>query len=197
VPAHLLGTEGEASAEVCEHRRFKILREPTREVRGEVDDVFTIPLERCEVGVRDHRTIRGCILHVQPVDAVGDIPVKREGHTGCTLVGYRGDIHASDLGGHLGGECRYDGVIILSIDEPPVGTSPDLPHRGVEHNRGTQPLDLFLEPGDEVVKPSPDVAQTLTPGATVRSDRNPGYEPGGRDLAPAIPELALQERFEE
>ncbi len=153
--------------------------------------MFAVPCERCEVGVRDHRTVGGRILHVQPVDAVGDVPVEREGHAGGTLVGHRGDIHAGNLGGHLRGECRYDRVVDLSVDEPAAAIPPDLPDRGVEHDRGPQPFNLFLEPGDEVLEPSPKVAQALTPGTAVRPDRDPGYEPGGGNLAPAVPELAL------
>ena len=46
-------------------------------------------------------------------------------------------------------------------------------------------------------EPSPEVAQTLAARTPVGPDRDAGYEPGCGDLFAAVPELALQERFEE
>ncbi len=191
VPVHFALADRKPPAEVPKHRRLEALGEPIGKIRRKVDDVLTVPRQRGEVGVRDHRTIGGRILHVQPVYPVGHVPVECEGHAGGALVGHRGDIETGKVRGHLRGERRYDAVIGLSVDEPAAVLPPDLLDGRARYDRGAPSRHLFLEPRDDLLESSLQVTQTLAPGAPVRPDSDTGYEPGCGDLARTVPKLAL------
>ncbi len=191
VPVHLIFADGKSPAEIREHRLLEAFREPVGEVGREVDKMFAVPRERGEVGVRDHRTIGGRVLHVQPVYAAGYVPVECEGHAGGALVRNRGDIESGEVRSHLQRECRDDGVVGLVVDKPAVAVWPDLRDGGVEHDRGAPLRCCFFESGDEVSESPFQVAQALAPDTPVGSDCDAGYEPGRRDFARTIPEFAL------